>query len=175
MNRQVRPSGSETIVHLTTWIQAQKLMHGSNLYHNEWSGELAQLLVESTYQHGGLGFSPSSPAGSAGLKVFFASKLKFLLSYRSHFLTCIPRFGHRSQRRSSEVCTQGGKVSSVQARGRLLCQRLPWTHFRCSERDVARKIPSTVCTTCSRLQDWKTERCRGLERSGNRHDLRSHH
>jgi acetylornithine aminotransferase len=53
-------------------------MHGSNLYHNEWSGELAQLLVESTFKHGGLGFAPSSPAGPTGLKVFFASTLNFV-------------------------------------------------------------------------------------------------
>lgn len=53
--------------------QAAKLVHNSNLYHNEWSGELAHLLTTLTKQHGGLGYSQNSPTDGAGLKVFFAN------------------------------------------------------------------------------------------------------
>lgn len=57
--------------------QASKLVHSSNLFHNPWAGELASLLVESTKQHGGMGYSgqtadPGS-AESSGLKVFLAN------------------------------------------------------------------------------------------------------
>ncbi len=33
--------------------QSAKLVHASNLYHNEWSGELADKMVNLTHQHGG--------------------------------------------------------------------------------------------------------------------------
>ena len=36
-------------------------MHNSNLWHNEWAGELAVLLVESTKAHGGMGFEKPAP------------------------------------------------------------------------------------------------------------------
>ncbi|GAC77236.1 acetylornithine aminotransferase [Moesziomyces antarcticus T-34] len=56
--------------------QSAKLVHASNLYHNEWSGELADRMVNLTHQHGGLGFAkgskPTSP-DTAGLKVFLAN------------------------------------------------------------------------------------------------------
>lgn len=35
--------------------QARRLVHSSNLYHNEWSGELADRMVKMTREHGGLG------------------------------------------------------------------------------------------------------------------------
>lgn len=63
-------------------VQSGKLVHNSNLYHNEWSGELALLLVESTKRLGGMGFPPASAEAStddkmdphsSGLKVFFAN------------------------------------------------------------------------------------------------------
>ena len=56
--------------------QSAKLVHASNLYHNEWSGELADRMVTLTHQMGGLGFQKGSkPANeaTAGLKVFLAN------------------------------------------------------------------------------------------------------
>lgn len=58
--------------------QASRLSHSSNLYHNEWAGELAQLLVQLTQRDGGLGWAPGSESSSAdanapGAKVFFAN------------------------------------------------------------------------------------------------------
>ena len=50
--------------------QAGKVSHASNIYWNEWAGELAKMLVEGTRQHGGLGLSPS---GGEGGKVFFSN------------------------------------------------------------------------------------------------------
>lgn len=41
--------------------QSTKLVHNSNLWHNEWAGELAVLLVESTKAHGGMGFEKPAP------------------------------------------------------------------------------------------------------------------
>lgn len=52
--------------------QAARLSHSSNLYHNEWAGELAQLLVELTQREGGLGWTPGS-SQDGGAKVFFAN------------------------------------------------------------------------------------------------------
>ncbi|KAE9386804.1 PLP-dependent transferase, partial [Gymnopus androsaceus JB14] len=54
--------------------QSQKLLHTSNVYHNEWAGKLAELLVTLTQKEGGLGY----PAGqleddSNGAKVFFSN------------------------------------------------------------------------------------------------------
>lgn len=74
--------------------QARKLVHNSNLWHNEWSGELAYLVVQKTKELGGMGY----PAGQAdqngqadegGLKVFFTNSgtesnegaLKFVRKY----------------------------------------------------------------------------------------------
>lgn len=54
--------------------QASRLAHASNLYHNEWAGELAQLLVQLTLRDGGLGWAPgSTDSGGPGAKVFFAN------------------------------------------------------------------------------------------------------
>jgi len=61
--------------------QAGKLMHTSNVYHNEWSGKLAELLVTLTQSEGGLGYASGSAAGAnaggqnagGGAKVFFAN------------------------------------------------------------------------------------------------------
>ncbi|KAL7422895.1 acetylornithine aminotransferase [Cryptotrichosporon argae] len=50
--------------------QAGKISHASNVYWNEWAGELARLLVESTRTQGGLGLAK---AGGAGAKVFFSN------------------------------------------------------------------------------------------------------
>ncbi|KAG5221196.1 acetylornithine aminotransferase [Salix suchowensis] len=54
--------------------QAGKLLHTSNVYHHEWAGKLAELLVTLTAKEGGLGFSagqthPSPPSA----KVFFSN------------------------------------------------------------------------------------------------------
>ncbi|KAK4683459.1 hypothetical protein P7C73_g6804, partial [Tremellales sp. Uapishka_1] len=51
--------------------QSEKISHASNVYWNEWAGELAKALIEGTKQHGGLGLS-SSEAGAGG-KVFFSN------------------------------------------------------------------------------------------------------
>ncbi|KAI5481786.1 hypothetical protein MNV49_000063 [Pseudohyphozyma bogoriensis] len=72
--------------------QSTLLVHNSNLWHNEWAGELALLLVDSTKDLGGMGFpsaahrpagatpepeqaaaSSSSAVPSSGLKVFFSN------------------------------------------------------------------------------------------------------
>lgn len=39
--------------------QSGILIHNSNLWHNEWAGELALLLVDATKQLGGLGYAPT--------------------------------------------------------------------------------------------------------------------
>ncbi|KAF7353007.1 5-aminolevulinate synthase [Mycena venus] len=52
--------------------QAGKLLHTSNVYHNEWAPRLAELLVTLTQREGGLGFSPGT-ASSPGAKVFFSN------------------------------------------------------------------------------------------------------
>jgi acetylornithine aminotransferase len=58
--------------------QAGKLLHTSNVYHNEWAGKLAELLVTLTRTEGGLGFALGTgpaPTGAAsgGAKVFFSN------------------------------------------------------------------------------------------------------
>ncbi|KNZ50485.1 hypothetical protein VP01_43g5 [Puccinia sorghi] len=61
--------------------QAQKLVHCSNLYHNDQAGELASTLVDMTKQFGGLGLPPLANSSSASTdqetlgnhKVFFAN------------------------------------------------------------------------------------------------------
>lgn len=56
--------------------QAQRLVHSSNLYHNEWSGELADRMVQLTREHGGLGIAKGSGAADHAkdeLKVFLAN------------------------------------------------------------------------------------------------------
>ena len=49
--------------------QAGKLSHASNVYWNEWAGELAKSIVELTREHGGLGLQH----GESGGKVFFSN------------------------------------------------------------------------------------------------------
>ncbi|KAJ6629241.1 acetylornithine aminotransferase [Mycena sp. CBHHK59/15] len=53
--------------------QAGKLLHTSNVYHNEWSARLAELLVTLTQRAGGLGFAPGTTSTSGGAKVFFSN------------------------------------------------------------------------------------------------------
>jgi acetylornithine aminotransferase len=55
--------------------QASKMVHTSNVWYNEWAGELAQLVVETTRQHGGLGFASGGKEqrGEGGAKVFFSN------------------------------------------------------------------------------------------------------
>lgn len=74
--------------------QSRKLVHSSNLWHNEWSGELAHLLVQKTKELGGMGYPANQPerngsADDGGLKVFFTNSgtesnegaLKFVRKY----------------------------------------------------------------------------------------------
>jgi hypothetical protein len=66
--------------------EAKKLLHASNVYHNEWAGKLAELLVTLTQREGGLGWAAgmhapptehpaddAAPAARGGAKVFFAN------------------------------------------------------------------------------------------------------
>ena len=61
--------------------QASKLVHTSNVYHHQWAGELAELLINLTKRDGGLGWIPgtnpssseSSSSSSSGAKVFLAN------------------------------------------------------------------------------------------------------
>lgn len=58
--------------------QASKLLHTSNVYHNEWSPKLAQLLIELTRSEGGLGWASGelrqeNVHKGPGAKVFFAN------------------------------------------------------------------------------------------------------
>ncbi|KAF9008735.1 acetylornithine aminotransferase [Cyathus striatus] len=52
--------------------QAGKILHASNVYHNEWAGKLAELLVTLTRKEGGLGYIPGD-TNAPGAKVFFAN------------------------------------------------------------------------------------------------------
>lgn len=52
--------------------QSARLVHSSNLFHNEWSGPLALRLSQLTGEHGGLGLTPGQDASSK-LKAFFAN------------------------------------------------------------------------------------------------------
>lgn len=57
--------------------QASTLLHASNVYHNEWAGQLAELLVTLTHRDGGLGWSPRTDKHESEsdltAKVFFAN------------------------------------------------------------------------------------------------------
>lgn len=55
--------------------QASKIIHTSNVYHNEWSPRLASLLVTTTQREGGLGFAPGHQSADppSGLEVFFSN------------------------------------------------------------------------------------------------------
>ena len=86
--------GDEEIAQLAG-EQASKMIHTSNVWYNEWAGELAQLLVETTKQHGGLGFAPGGKEqrGEGGAKVFFSNSgteanegaIKFARKYGKEF------------------------------------------------------------------------------------------
>ena len=58
--------------------QSGNISHASNVYWNEWAGELAKALIEGTRQHGGLGLglgtdeSPGHGEGRGG-KIFFSN------------------------------------------------------------------------------------------------------
>lgn len=52
--------------------QAGKLLHTSNVYHNEWAGKLAELLVTLTRTEGGLGYTVAGNQGP-NAKVFFSN------------------------------------------------------------------------------------------------------
>ncbi|KAF9046057.1 acetylornithine and succinylornithine aminotransferase [Hymenopellis radicata] len=51
---------------------AGTLLHSSNVYHNQWSPKLAELLVTLTKKEGGLGFAPGNTSADDA-KVFFAN------------------------------------------------------------------------------------------------------
>lgn len=55
--------------------QSGLLVHNSNLWHNEWAGELALLLVNKTKELGGMGYkaTPVDEIEPKGLKVFFSN------------------------------------------------------------------------------------------------------
>ncbi|KAI0068991.1 acetylornithine and succinylornithine aminotransferase [Artomyces pyxidatus] len=55
--------------------QSSKILHASNVYHNEHAPALAALLVTLTQREGGLGYPSGAlhPATSPGAKVFFAN------------------------------------------------------------------------------------------------------
>ncbi|EIM88181.1 acetylornithine aminotransferase [Stereum hirsutum FP-91666 SS1] len=66
--------GDEGVVEVMR-TQASKILHASNVYHNEWAPPLASLLVTLTQAEGGLGYPANNPAPSPapGAKVFFAN------------------------------------------------------------------------------------------------------
>ncbi|KZT12922.1 acetylornithine and succinylornithine aminotransferase [Laetiporus sulphureus 93-53] len=57
--------------------EASTLMHSSNVYHNQWGGRLAELLVTLTQREGGLGWERGSQhpveGTTSGAKVFFSN------------------------------------------------------------------------------------------------------
>ncbi|KZT72661.1 acetylornithine and succinylornithine aminotransferase [Daedalea quercina L-15889] len=57
--------------------EAGTLLHSSNVYHNKWAGQLAELIVKLTQQEGGLGWETGSThppqGGTSGAKVFFSN------------------------------------------------------------------------------------------------------
>lgn len=54
--------------------QSSKISHASNIYWNEYAGELAKVLVEETKKAGGLGHTSGSGSGAGpGGKVFFSN------------------------------------------------------------------------------------------------------
>ena len=52
--------------------QAAKMVHTSNVWYNDWAGELAKLLVETTRAEGGLALALDDNT-AAGAKVFFSN------------------------------------------------------------------------------------------------------
>ncbi|KAF8204921.1 pyridoxal phosphate-dependent transferase [Pholiota molesta] len=53
--------------------EAGKLIHTSNVYHNEWAPKLAESLVKLTQKQGGLGFANGKSESGESIKVFFAN------------------------------------------------------------------------------------------------------
>ncbi|KAE8267660.1 hypothetical protein A4X09_0g4691 [Tilletia walkeri] len=53
--------------------QAARLIHSSNLFHNEWSGQLAERLVALTRKYGGLGIEKGTTGDDVELKVFLSN------------------------------------------------------------------------------------------------------
>jgi acetylornithine aminotransferase len=53
--------------------QAATLLHTSNVFHHQWAGELASLLVRLTKRDGGLGYEAGKDDAPGGAKVFFSS------------------------------------------------------------------------------------------------------
>lgn len=87
--------------------QANSLVHSSNVYHNEWAGPCANLLVNLTQEHGGLGLTQSSStAASTSAKVFFANSgteanegaLKFVRKHAKE------QFPDRAHEKTEIVC-----------------------------------------------------------------------
>ena len=70
--------------------QAGALVHSSNLFHNEWSGELADRMVQLTRQCGGLGIAKGSNVseGEQGLKVFLANSGTEANEGESSYVSC---------------------------------------------------------------------------------------
>ncbi|KAF8331096.1 acetylornithine and succinylornithine aminotransferase [Cantharellus anzutake] len=69
--------GDEQLVKIMN-EQASKLIHSSNVFHNEWAGELAELVINLTKRDGGLGWASgtqvsSSSEPTSGAKVFLAN------------------------------------------------------------------------------------------------------
>ncbi|KAI8325122.1 acetylornithine aminotransferase [Martensiomyces pterosporus] len=78
--------------------QATKLVHCSNLYHNEWAPKLAERIVSATmeaYPQGTAGIYAKSADGTSGARVFFSNSgteanegaLKFARKYGKHVAT----------------------------------------------------------------------------------------
>lgn len=104
--RALSPYPSSPQVAEILYDQAKKLIHSSNVYHNEWAGPCANLLVSLTKEHGGLGLTPeSSTAANSSGKVFFANSgteanegaLKFVRKFAKE------KFAHRPAK-SEIVC-----------------------------------------------------------------------
>lgn len=57
--------------------EASTLLHASNVYHNKWAPQLAELLVKLTQREGGLGWETGSThptqGATSGAKVFFSN------------------------------------------------------------------------------------------------------
>ncbi|KAI0676938.1 acetylornithine and succinylornithine aminotransferase [Trametes maxima] len=68
--------GDEGVVEVMR-TTASTLLHTSNVYHHEYAGKLAELLITLTQAEGGLGWAPGSAHppkdGTSGAKVFFAN------------------------------------------------------------------------------------------------------
>ncbi|THH01869.1 hypothetical protein EW026_g923 [Hermanssonia centrifuga] len=52
--------------------ESRQLLHTSNVFHHQWAGKLAELMVTLTQKEGGLGW-PAGTSGRKNAKVFFAN------------------------------------------------------------------------------------------------------